>query len=127
MSKWGTQQLVASFVRRRVLVVGGSFSGLAAGRDLAKHFLAARAVSERAGGAKVTIIDAKEHFEYTPGILRAFVKPKHLDALSFTLQPVIEDRMGCKFVWGEVKTIDGAQKLIKYHTHLRQESGHLET
>lgn len=57
---------------------------------------------------------AQEHFEYTPGILRAFVKPKHLDALSFTLQPVIENRMGCKFVWGEVKTIDGAQKLIKY-------------
>lgn len=32
--------------RRRVLVVGGSFSGLAAGRDLHRHFL-------------VTIIDAK--------------------------------------------------------------------
>lgn len=32
----------------------------------------------------------EEFFEYTPGVLRAYVKPKHLDALSFTLQPVIE-------------------------------------
>ena len=36
--------------RRRVLVIGGSFSGLAAGRDLGRHFL-------------VTIIDAKEFGE----------------------------------------------------------------
>ena len=34
--------------RRRVLIIGGSFSGLAAGRDLASHYL-------------VTIIDAKDH------------------------------------------------------------------
>ena len=33
---------------------------------------------------------AQEFFEYTPGVLRAYVKPKHLDALTFTLQPVIE-------------------------------------
>ena len=32
----------------------------------------------------------QEYFEYTPGVLRAYVKPKHLDALTFTLQPVIE-------------------------------------
>eukprot|EP00438_Fugacium_kawagutii_P004716 Skav217796 [mRNA] locus=scaffold1782:385299:388559:- [translate_table: standard] len=87
--------------QRRVLVVGGSFSGLAAGRDLHRHFL-------------VTIIDAKEFFEYTPGVLRAFVKPKHLDALSFTLQPVIETRMRCKFVWGEVKRINDENKTATY-------------
>ena len=32
----------------------------------------------------------QKYFEYTPGVLRAYVKPKHLDALSFTLQRVIE-------------------------------------
>ncbi|CAE7531236.1 PAG [Symbiodinium natans] len=94
-------------LRRRVLVIGGSFSGLAAGRDLANHFL-------------VTIIDAKEpfaeteFFEYTPGVLRAYVKPKHLDALTFTLQPVIETRMGCKFIWGEVKELNGDEKTATY-------------
>jgi hypothetical protein len=75
--------------QRRVLVVGGSFAGLCIGRDLKKDFL-------------VTIVDAKEFFEYTPGVLRAYVKPKHLDALTFTLYPVIEYQMGCKYIWGEV-------------------------
>merc|ERR1712194_416263 len=37
-------------------------------------------------------------------------KPKHLDALTFTLEPVIERRMGCKFVWGEVTELDGPNR-----------------
>jgi len=83
--------------QRRVLIIGGSFAGLCVARDLREHFL-------------VTIVDAKEFFEYTPGVLRAYVKPKHLDALTFTLQPVIEGRMGCKFIWGEVKSLDGKER-----------------
>jgi len=55
----------------------------------------------------VTIVDAKEFFEYTPGVLRAYVKPKHFDALSFNLHPVIEQKMGCKFIWGEVLKLNG--------------------
>merc|ERR1712007_379309 len=78
----------------RLLVVGGSFAGLCVGRDMKSRF-------------HVTIVDAKEYFEYTPGILRAYVKPKHFDALTFTLAPVIERRMCCKFIWGEVMAIDG--------------------
>lgn len=83
--------------QRRVLVIGGGFAGLACGRDLRDEFL-------------VTIVDAKEFFEYTPGVLRAYVKPKHLDALTFTLYPVIEERMGCKFIWGEVLGLDGQNR-----------------
>jgi NADH dehydrogenase FAD-containing subunit len=83
--------------QRRVLIIGGSFAGLACARDLKNHFL-------------VTIVDAKEFFEYTPGVLRAYVKPKHLDALTFNVQPVIEGRMGCKFIWGEVLKLDGPEQ-----------------
>jgi len=88
--------------QRRVLVVGGSFAGLCVARDMSTHFL-------------VTIVDCKEFFEYTPGVLRAYVKPKHYDALSFNLHPVIETSMGCKFIWGEVLKLDGAERtaLIK--------------
>mmetsp|Transcript_12088 Transcript_12088/g.21793 ORF Transcript_12088/g.21793 Transcript_12088/m.21793 type:complete len:472 (+) Transcript_12088:67-1482(+) len=82
---------------RRVLVIGGSFAGLCCARDLTYHYL-------------VTIVDAKEYFEYTPGVLRAYVKPKHLDSLTFCVQPVIEGRMGCKFIWGEVTKLDGPEK-----------------
>jgi len=80
--------------KSKVLIVGGQFSGLFCARDLKKHF-------------HVTIVDAKEFFEYTPGILRCYVKPSHFDALSFTLQPIIERSMGVKFIWGEVKKVDG--------------------
>jgi hypothetical protein len=58
----------------------------------------------------VTVVDAKEYFEYTPGVLRAYVKPCHLDSLTFTLQPVLERKMGVKFIWGEVKQLDGEKK-----------------
>merc|ERR1712048_1329275 len=86
-----------SHSQRRLLIVGGSFGGLACGRDMKNHYL-------------VTIVDAKEFFEYTPGVLRAYVKPKHLDALTFTLYPVIEERMGCKFIWGEVTELNGQER-----------------
>jgi len=83
--------------QRRVLVVGCGFYGLSVARDHKKEFL-------------VTVVDAKEYFEYTPGVLRAYVKPEHLDHLTFNLQPVIERRMGCKFIWGEVTKLDGPNK-----------------
>ena len=84
----------------RVLVVGGQFAGLFVARDLKAHF-------------HVTIVDAKEFFEYTPGILRCYVKPAHFDSLSFTLQPIIERSMGVKFIWGEVKELDGTKQVAK--------------
>lgn len=81
--------------KRRVLIIGGGFSGLLAARDLRNHY-------------HVTVVDAKEFFEYTPGILRAYVKPCHFDALSFTLNDVLEFKMGVKFIWGEVKSLSGS-------------------
>jgi len=94
--------------QRRVLVIGGSFAGLCVARDLREHYL-------------VTIVDAKEFFEYTPGVLRAYVKPAHLDALTFTLQPVIEGRMGCKFIWGEVTELNGSERTATIKTMFSQE------
>lgn len=80
--------------KRRLLIIGGSFTGLVVAKDLRNKF-------------HVTVVDAKEFFEYTPGILRAYVKPAHFDSLSFTLNDVIERKLGCKFIWGEVKKLDG--------------------
>lgn len=89
--------------KRRVLVIGGQFTGNFTAKDLRKHF-------------HVTVVDAKEYFEYTPGILRAFVKPAHFDSLSFTLQPVLERSVGVKFIWGEVKELDGDNRVAKVKT-----------
>eukprot|EP00406_Dinophysis_acuminata_P056190 CAMPEP_0179306330 /NCGR_PEP_ID=MMETSP0797-20121207/50075_1 /TAXON_ID=47934 /ORGANISM="Dinophysis acuminata, Strain DAEP01" /LENGTH=52 /DNA_ID=CAMNT_0021015989 /DNA_START=75 /DNA_END=229 /DNA_ORIENTATION=+ len=46
----------------RALVIGGQFSGIFTATDLKHNF-------------RVTVVDAKEYFEYTPGVLRAYVKP----------------------------------------------------
>jgi len=86
--------------KRRVLIIGGQFSGIFSAKDLKKHF-------------HVTVVDAKEFFEYTPGMLRCYVKPAHFDSLSFTLQPVLERSIGVKFIWGEVTELDGANKCAK--------------
>merc|ERR1719454_26003 len=84
--------------KRRVLIIGGQFAGSFVAKDLKKHF-------------NCTVVDAKEFFEYTPGVLRAYVKPAHFDALTFTLQPVYERKIGVKFVWGKVKKLDGEAKV----------------
>ncbi|EER13502.1 hypothetical protein Pmar_PMAR000089 [Perkinsus marinus ATCC 50983] len=83
--------------KRRVLIVGGGFSGLFAASELASRF-------------EVTLVDAKEYFEYTPGVLRAFVHPGHHYSLTFIYSSVLEGKMGCKFIFGEVKTINGLHK-----------------
>mmetsp|Transcript_27692 Transcript_27692/g.79540 ORF Transcript_27692/g.79540 Transcript_27692/m.79540 type:complete len:450 (-) Transcript_27692:74-1423(-) len=89
--------------KSKVLVIGGQFSGTFCARELKKRF-------------HVTVVDAKEYFEYTPGVLRAFVKPCHLDALTFTLQPVLERKTGVKFIWGEVLSLDGDNKIAHVKT-----------
>ena len=49
----------------RVAVVGGGFAGLTAARELS---------SQR--GVEVLLLDQRTYFEYTPGILRAWVEPE---------------------------------------------------
>lgn len=87
----------------KVLLIGAQFSGNFCARELRKSCF-------------VTVVDAKEYFEYTPGILRAYVKPCHLAALTFTLQPVLERKMGVKFILGEVKSLDAEQKTATVKT-----------
>jgi NADH dehydrogenase FAD-containing subunit len=97
--------------QRRVLVIGGGFAGFVVARHMRHHY-------------KVTVIDAKEYFEYTPGILRAFVHPSHLTELTFMYQPVLEGKMGVKFLWGEVMKLDGEKRECEYK---RVETGQMET
>mmetsp|Transcript_74709 Transcript_74709/g.139463 ORF Transcript_74709/g.139463 Transcript_74709/m.139463 type:complete len:458 (+) Transcript_74709:77-1450(+) len=85
-------------VKPKALVIGGQFSGNFTARELKSKF-------------DVTVVDAKEFFEYTPGVLRCFVKPAHFDALSFTLSPVFERKMGVTFIWGEVKELIGEKRV----------------
>jgi NADH dehydrogenase FAD-containing subunit len=60
--------------RKSCVIVGASFAGLLAARKLVleEHL-------------DVTIIDVKDYFEYTPGILRCFVEPEYLESLTCPL------------------------------------------
>lgn len=79
--------------KRRVLIIGGGLAGLAAARELRRHF-------------SVTVVDAKEYFEFTSGVFRAFAQPRHWESLTFLYQDVLERRFGVKFIWGEVLDVD---------------------
>lgn len=49
---------------KRLIVIGGGFAGTYAAKALENEF-------------DVTLIDTKDYFEYTPGILRTIVEPDH--------------------------------------------------
>jgi len=82
-----------------VVVIGGGFSGLHCCRLLRSRF-------------KVVLVDAKEYFEYYPGILRAYLEPREHRVLSGMYQPIC-DEMGVEFVWGEVKEVQADSKRVK--------------
>jgi NADH dehydrogenase FAD-containing subunit len=54
--------------RKRVVIVGGGFSGTVAAQELEDYF-------------HVTIIDNKDYFEFTPSVLRTIVEPHHVRKL----------------------------------------------
>jgi len=64
-----------------VIIVGASFAGLAAVRTLlhAPHAKNRRPL-------RVTLVEPRDYFEYTPGILRAFVAPEHAEGLCVPLE-----------------------------------------
>lgn len=51
--------------KKKVVIIGGGFAGSFAAKKLEKDF-------------SVTLIDTKDYFEFTPGILRTIVEPAHL-------------------------------------------------
>ena len=56
------------------MIVGGNFAGLAALRELQNNPL-----------FRVILVDQREYFEYTPGILRLFLEPHFIHKLAFPL------------------------------------------
>lgn len=79
-------------------MVGGGLAGMAAVRELSRQF-------------EVIVVDPKEYFEFTSGIMRAYARPSHWDSLTFLYHTVLERTFGVSFIWGEVLSVDVSQKL----------------
>ena len=71
--------------------------------DLQKHLL-------------VAAVDAKEHMEYAPELIRALVIPAHFVVLCFTLQPVSERKVGVKCFVGRAHEARWAQEACHNRT-----------
>jgi len=77
---------------KRVVVLGGGPTGLYCADRLRHHF-------------EVTLVDCKEFFEFTPGILRALADPAHLSRITFDYRDVLERSLGVEFVLGTARGI----------------------
>lgn len=53
---------------KRVVIVGGGFAGACIAKSLEKDFI-------------VTLVDTKNYFEFTPGVPRCIVQPRHLASI----------------------------------------------
>lgn len=82
--------------RKQVVILGGSFAGLAAQRELSDSF-------------NVTVIDSKKFFEYTPGILRAFVEPSFLKDITCAMPSTRNT-----FIHATVTHVSPAAVTVKY-------------
>lgn len=78
---------------KRVVVVGGGPTGLFCADRLRHHF-------------EVTVVDAKEYFEFTPSVLRAVVDPSHFTKITFNYRDVLESELGVEFVLGEASKVE---------------------
>lgn len=91
--------------KKTVVIVGGNFSGLAARWKLLQH----------ADRFRIVVIDQKEFFEYTPGVLRLFGEPDHFSNIA---KRVPGDELGPSsfFIQGKVTSIENeqGQKVLTY-------------
>src|SRR3989338_3462411 len=74
---------------KRVVVLGGGFAGSKIAKKLEKDF-------------DVILIDTKDYFEFTPGILRTIVEPKHIKKIQVLHSHYLHKT---NVIVGEVKNI----------------------
>jgi NADH dehydrogenase FAD-containing subunit len=63
--------------QKTVVIVGGNFAGMAALWELLAHNNHDHHQQSSSSVLRIILIDPKEYFEYTPGVLRLFCEPQH--------------------------------------------------
>eukprot|EP00747_Dinoflagellata_sp_TGD_P019830 gnl/TRDRNA2_/TRDRNA2_127435_c0_seq4.p1 gnl/TRDRNA2_/TRDRNA2_127435_c0~~gnl/TRDRNA2_/TRDRNA2_127435_c0_seq4.p1 ORF type:complete len:653 (+),score=93.74 gnl/TRDRNA2_/TRDRNA2_127435_c0_seq4:50-2008(+) len=85
--------------QRRLLIVGCGFAGLYIARALASEF-------------DVVVVDPKDYYEFTPGILRGFANPKHIPHLQTRFSQVFKD-IPVSHVQGQVVSVDEHEAQVR--------------
>ena len=92
--------------KKTVVIVGGNFSGLSALWELVKYV----------DRFRIILIDQKDYFEYTPGVLRLFCSPGHFENVARYLPG--DNSSSCPFekIQGKVTSIADkqGQKVLSY-------------
>ncbi len=86
---------------KKIIIIGGGFAGANAAKILEKRF-------------DVTLIDTKDYFEFTPGVLRTIVEPEHLLKLQVRHEQYLKR---AKFVLATVSAVGKTEIIanrIKY-------------
>ena len=74
---------------KKVVVIGGGFAGSTVARKLENEF-------------DVTLVDNKEYFEFTPGMLRTIVEPEHIKIIQILHKDYLKRT---KIIIGEVRDV----------------------
>ncbi|MBI3334539.1 FAD-dependent oxidoreductase [Candidatus Pacearchaeota archaeon] len=82
---------------KRVVIIGGGFAGSTIARQLEGIF-------------SVTLIDTKDYFEFTPGILRTLVEPDHAKHVQVLHRKYLKY---AKFILGEVTNVTHASVWVE--------------
>jgi len=64
----------------------------------------------------VLVVEPKDYFEFTPGILRGMCDPDELKKLHCPLRPVLVEQMGISLIHGFVTQLDSRRATIKWQT-----------
>lgn len=75
---------------KRVVIIGGGFAGSKCARNLERDF-------------KVTLIDSKNYFEFTPSVLRTIVEPAHIKKIQVLHKDYLKK---AKVLIGNVSNVD---------------------
>ncbi|MCA9485849.1 MAG: FAD-dependent oxidoreductase, partial [Nanoarchaeota archaeon] len=84
-------------MKKKIVIIGGGFAGSHAAKHLEKKF-------------DVTLIDTKDYFEFTPGILRSIVEPEHVKKIQVLHSHYLKK---AKILIGTVKEITNSYVLFK--------------
>lgn len=88
--------------RRRLLVVGCGPAGLFVAKKMARY-----------KDYEVVVVEPKDYFEFTPGMLRGLCDEKEMDKLVFELEPVLCDQLGAGLIQGCVTAMESNSAKVR--------------